>query len=540
MQRESVSSALSERKILPRWRAPAESTDELAAVRTPEPIRPRDGWLEKLRREFRASPSTASGRDLVESAFVLGVEVPSELYQDVLREGYTVPKIIEGPKANQDPSADISTTHRTIRKLRSSLRGEPGQPLAWTELARHYLSSGLAEKAERAMQCALALAPTSRYVLRSATRFFDHIEDPDQALYALKRSGRLTADPWLLSADIALKGDRHSNSIKVGMRMLDEAVIAPRSLTELAAAIGTVEHENGRHKSVKKRIAQSLVDPNENSIAQAIYISQSDDKIKLPDAILDRPMTYEARARRSFASAGWEDSMLQSWKWLGDEPFDTRPAILGSCLGFDRSLVSQAFDIATHGLFSQPNDVLLLNNRAVAGAYLGKLDDAFSDIKHALRFDADRAYLLATIGLLAYRVGDLKFGMRAYGLSMAWLAKQKNRGAVIRAYLYWLREAVRSGQVDGQEEVEAAKKVLERIPPREVENEVPGLIEAIEIEMSLRMKGAAATTVNRKFEDYALLNLEGTICVPQEAKDLFPLIATDTVPRIDQAERLSQ
>lgn len=438
------------------------------------------------------------------------------------------------------PSSSQNETREKISELRSLLRTEPRRPLAWTELARHHLSRGSASKAEKAMQCALTQAPQSRYVLRSAARFFERIGDPDQALRALKRSGRLGTDPWLLSADIALKGDRRSNSMKVGIRMLEDAVSTPRSLSELAAAVGTVEHENGRHKAAKKMIVQSLVDPNENSIAQAIYISQNDTKIKLPDELLDHPLTFEARARKSFATAAWKDSMQQSWKWLRDEPFDTRPAVLGSCLGFDKNLAQEAYDIATEGLACSPNDGLLLNNRAVAGAYLNRLDAAFSDVSHALRFDSDRAYLLATLGLIAYRSGNIEAGARAYGLSIAWLVKQKEHEAVIRAYLYWLREAVRVGQVQGEEEMHSAKKLIDRLPDRETENEVPGLLEAIQLEIDVQRESGASSALHRQLDEDAILDLETKIAVPEEARGLYPLIVRDLIPEIDEVKRLSR
>ncbi len=538
MAREGGASALEDRKVLPRWRAPSESIDELVAVRAPEAMRVRSGWIEKLTLDFESSPNAASGRELSESAFILGRDLPKDLREKISEAGFILPSISRSKDTHLISSSDKSISQSKIQELRSILKNEPAQPLAWTELARYHLSRGNALKASKAMQCALSLAPENRYVLRSAARFFDLTGDPDQALHALKRSGRLSIDPWLLSADIALNGDQRSNSLKIGMRMLSEEAKAPRNLTELAAAVGTVEHNNGRHKSAKKMIAQSLLDPNENSIAQAIYISQQDGKIKLSDEILNRPLTYEARTRRHFADADWKESMQQSVKWLRDEPFDSRPALLGSALSFDRTLTQQAYDIATEGLSCLPNDALLLNNRAVAAAYLGDFRQALLDVAHALKFNHNKPYLLATFGLIAYRLNYTEIGARAYGQAVSWLVQKKDRESTIRAYLFWLREAVRVGQVNGEGEIAFARKIIDRFPNTDVVNEMNGLVGAIADEKKNIQTIGSYSSVAQGIKESEILELGTKIAIPSDIVSLYSLMENKN-PGLEFANRLT-
>lgn len=231
--------------------------------------------------------------------------------------------------------------------------------------------------------------------------------------------------------------------------------------------------------------AQSLLDPNENAIAQAIYISQHDNKIKLPDEILNRPVTYEARARKYFADSVWAASMRESVRWLRDEPFDPRPAQLGSALSFDITLTAQAHEIASAGLACMPNNSILLNNRAVAAAYLGRLASAISDLNNAFKHSSERGYHFATLGLIAYRLGNSAWGARSYRNSINWYINNRDKEAAIRAYLYWLREVVRIKQTTGYEEISFAKRIIEKFSARDIFNEMNGLIEAIEREMGL-------------------------------------------------------
>lgn len=541
MSKDGVATALGGRKVLPRWRAPAESIDELTALKAPLPIKLRSGWIEKLQRDFENAPSAAKGRELVESAFVLGVKLPLEIQQATGGLVFHTPRPTPELAVKNESSGvgGIAAAHEHIRAKRAALRKEPAQPLAWTELARFHLSTGEGEKAKKAMQCALALAPQNRYVLRSAARFFDLFGDPDQASHALERSGRLTSDPWLVSAEIALNGVHRSNCMKIGMRMLAEGTNTPRNLTELAAAVGTVEHHHGRHKSAKKMIAQSLLDPNENSIAQAIYISHSDSKIKLPYELLELPLTYEARARQSFADAAWEESMQQSVKWLRDEPFDTRPAQLGSSLCFNPSLTQQAFDIATEGLSCQPNDSLLLNNRAVASAYLGELENAIGDLTQAVKVDADKGYILATFGLIAYRSGRSQLGARAYGMSIASFIKRKDREAAVRGYLYWLRESIRVREVVGTAEIDTVKKIIEKLPQRDTANEMNGLLEGIAFEKKAIAHDPSFSLSNQGLNYSVLNDLEGKIFGSSNIQEFNSLVLKTSSPGIDLARRLS-
>lgn len=530
MAKDGVATALSGRKVLPRWRAPAESIDELSASKKPAPIRLRSGWIEKLQSDFESDPTPARGRELVESAFVLGAKLSPRMLQATGNIESYRPVIAINSPVIMGFSENLSAAHAQIQAKRIALRQEPAQPLAWTELARLHLCTGEGEKAKKAMQCALALAPQNRYVLRSAARFFDLFGDPEQASHALERSGRLASDPWLVSAEIALNGMRRSNSMTIGMRMLADRVNTPRNLTELAAAVGTVEHLHGRHKVAKKLFLQSLVDPNENSIAQAIYISNSENRIKLSNKLFELPLTYEARARQSFADAAWEESMRQSLKWLRDEPFDTRPAQLGSSLCFNPSLTQQAYDIATEGLACQPNDGLLLNNRAVACAYLGRLDHAVSDLLQAARFDGDRTYILATFGLIAYRSGRFDLGARAYERSITSFLERKDREAAVRAYLYWLRESVRVQEVTGTEEIETVKRIVNKLPQRDTTNEMNGLIEGIAFERDAFSDSNSYVRNENNFNYSAFSDLEAKILAGGVFQDVgSSLLTTPTV-----------
>lgn len=515
---QSVGRALENRAVLPRWRSPGESVDEMLGVGSEKNKQPDRGWIKRLLRDFNDAPTAATAAELRESAFALGEQLPADVLMRM--EGFSRGAL--HPNSNT-PSFDQGVHDKgiAIRALRKKISLEPRQPFAWSELARNQLANGDSDGAVASMACATQLAPTNRYILRSAVRLLSHVPadlDGDRVSWLLKRSGSLTRDPWLLSAEIAAStaADKTSDFIGRAKKMLMDNKFHPRHLAELAAAVGTVEHQYGRHKKAKENFAQSMIDPNENAVAQALYVAQDDKKIVVPSDVLARPGSFETHARLAYTSGAWADVAQQCRLWLSDEPFDTRPAVLGSYLSFEPALVQQAQVLATMGLRCSPQDYLLLNNRAVAYAYSGLVAEAYSDIRSAVRIHRSHPHIMATLGLIACRAGYVEYGLALYEQTIAWFAYLKDRDSLIRAVLYWLREAVRAGTTEGSAELSRVRAWISRLPQRDQESEIRGLIEAVEREQGMARLGddlsySGPLTVN-DFEE-----LKMRIDAPQES-----------------------
>lgn len=98
---------------------------------------------------------------------------------------------------------------------------------------------------------ALRLFPFNRFVLRCASRMFIHHGDVERGHAILKACPAVKTDPWLLSAEIAAASinEKASTLIKHGQAMLELRGIGKFHLSELASAIGTVEHGLRQSKS---------------------------------------------------------------------------------------------------------------------------------------------------------------------------------------------------------------------------------------------------------------------------------------------------
>ena len=544
----SVKEALGDRQVLPRWRSPSESTEELSTGLpvTKQLTNSGAGWIAELRQSFAEYPTAATATELRETAFVLGVELTESESADVLKFNNGVKhKVADANKSKPlgllSDEYSLIDSALAITSLRSQLRGYPKQPLAWAELSRRYLSLGQKDRAEQSMLCALNLAPNSNYIVRSAVRLYNQVKQPGQAISILKRNKRTARDPWLLAAEIATSSvvDQTSRHMNIAAEMVKAKSSVPRHVAELAAALGTVEYQNGHHKRAKQLFAQSMVDPTENSVAQALWISQQDSSIVLPEAAMLTPASYEAQARAAYAEGDWARSLNQSDQWLYDEPFDQKPAILGSFVSFVPELAAPARDIATRGLLADKNSALLLNNRAVAHAYCGQINNAYEDLKNALKVRKDEPHLLATLGLIAYRAGAVDFGQRAYTMSVAWFASQKDPASLARAYLYWLREGVIAGTTNGAQELVELKGIVERLPTKDKEGDLYGLINQVELAMLDRQSGLQEIFLPQLGVD-VFEELEIHLDIPQKARSIYDDISDENIVKIERAAQASE
>lgn len=149
----------------------------------------------------------------------------------------------------------------------------PRNAYAWVDLARLYTILGQTSSADRAIRIAISLAPEDRFVLRSAARYFVHMDDP-QAPQRLLNGARATrGDPWLIAAEVSVSqvAKRRSLTASIGQRGLDHSQWAPRSSSELAGALGTLLLEDGATQfraNIKSSLDNGLL-----TGAHSIYIT---------------------------------------------------------------------------------------------------------------------------------------------------------------------------------------------------------------------------------------------------------------------------
>jgi tetratricopeptide (TPR) repeat protein len=320
------------------------------------------------------------------------------------------------------PSADpeVRLAHEAIRHLRARLVRDPRNAIAAVDLARQYSLVGLKDKAVAAIRRALLLAPDNRFVVRSAARLYVHFGDPERAHSLFVRRPATLADPWLLSTEISVAAvaGRTSRHVKLGREMILDDAFGLSDLSELAGAVGTVELGAGETKKAKKFFRKSLLQPTDNSVAQATWATGEMTGFEVDPESLRTPRAFEARTREAHRAQDWHAAVSNSEQWLKDEPFSSRPATLGS---YWAAVALQDFKrserIARYGLQAEPTDPLLINNLAVALAKSGRVDEAEKSICLVHWGSAPRGVQIAataTKGLILFRLGSPDLGRTLY------------------------------------------------------------------------------------------------------------------------------
>jgi Flp pilus assembly protein TadD len=474
-----------DREIIPRWRTFADTTTRTAELSSDEERTDvglaQDFGLDQKTREWSELPTTTRAAELVAAALVAHDHAPAKQAASQLLSEARAPspslraaKLILGGSygspglqllpGNDDPDPDM--VRMRIRDVRSRLRRLERNPIAWTDLAREYVIIGRPELAERAMRTALSLAPTNRFVLRCATRFFVHSHEPGRAHHLIAGIAKASEDPWLMASEIATAAiaGNHPQSARRGRRMLERDTIAPRHATELASAVGTLELKAGRGRQARQLFELGRAEANDNSLAQLEWATSHGLNITLRPHELD--LAFEARANQAEKVGDWDTAVNNARLWWLDEQFSSGPAITGSyvaAMGMRDFQLSKLF--AERGLTANPTDRTLLNNLAFALLQLGDIASA-AEVLMRIPFDELEAgeglAVTATLGLLEYRIGNVELGRRLYRRAIARAGGSSRTSFRALAALMAAREEIRARTGSADELLREAYALAER------------------------------------------------------------------------------
>lgn len=317
-------------------------------------------------------------------------------------------------------------------------------------IARAYVSIGHKQKAFSALHCALMLCGENRFVLRSAVRCLVHDHDFDAAKDLLKRSRATKLDPWLISADIAANAlaGKTSRLIRQARNILKDDGLPPFHTSELAAAIGTLELRSGNEKKARRYFEMALRCATENAIAQAQWAAKHITGF-LHSFRADTPFSFEAHALRNLRLEKWKNAIDNCFQWIQDEPFSSRPSIIGSFVANDKlDDFLTAEKLTRDGLQAQPHDPTLLNNLAFSLANQDQVDEARKVIKQISPTNLEESTAIcitATSGLIEFRSNDPQQGRRLYGEAIEKASKDEHKELRFRAKVHLCREEIRIG-----------------------------------------------------------------------------------------------
>jgi predicted Zn-dependent protease len=460
------------RRIIPKWRSLdiAKNNGELRS--TAKKAIPKSFELDLLndqKKAFAKEKDLQHAGDLLGSAYVLGFENEFKEVAKFILSIETNEKSALATLAKQileivdDDKTGIKSLNQInqfqtkysfdINKYKSYLKKEPRNPLAWIELGRLYSLINKKEKAKRCIDAALFLDGSNRFIVRSASRFYHHIEpDKEKALGIIKKSKFIDTDPWLMSAEIAYSSilGRFSTMAEKGINFLKNRSYDNFEITELASALGTFEFFNGKRKIAKKYFDQSLIQPNDNSIAQARWMSNEIQGLDVDVSQYHLPLAFEADAIASFENKAYDKALQNSMDWINDEPYSTRPVKLASYISsiFLKDN-DNGIELLKEGLRANPDDLMLNNNLVyflVRGNFMEEAIKIFQNKLYKKINDANdisKLTLTATAGLLLYRDGANEQGKELYQYAIKLAKATGNEYLVALATVNYANEEVR-------------------------------------------------------------------------------------------------
>jgi tetratricopeptide (TPR) repeat protein len=365
-----------------------------------------------------------------------------------------------------EASSEYASIRRLIRPLRKRVKADPHDALAWLEMGRLHATVGNAERALRAVRVAHSLAEDSRFVLRSASRFFLHSGDPETAHEILRRSARTKVDPWLSAAEIATAqvANVSPRSIRTSKDLLSSGRFSDHDLSELRAALATDALLDRKRKDAKRLLESSLRLPTENAVAQALWIAQSaefGDLASVLQVSLSTPRSFEARSHASYNAGIWDEALKEARRWCDDEPFSGRAAVHASVIAsvaFEKH--DEAIAMLRAALRASPGNFIITTNLVYNLAQSGHLVEAselLRETRHFAEEPANRVVILANLGLVAMRSGQLESGRKAYTEAIQFAKDRGFRELEEQAKLYFVAEEL---SLRNKEELPKAKELV--------------------------------------------------------------------------------
>lgn len=448
------------RQLIPRWHTSRKAMSLqfptlLALPKKTEDFN-NDVFLEKAKQNWKQQKNYVNAIELHTSLIVRGIfsdpyadEVINYLLSlsDKLPRGATdllTPKIRHIDKSSSYYTFLPDQVGSIISRLRSIVAKFPKDYMTWCDLGFYYTVLGLHDKAEKCLSISWNLCNNHPYITRCLSRFYVHINEPEKAIWLLKKSGGINNEPLITSASMAIHSAFSINGIDVSKarKLLNDYGGLRAFSSELAASIGTIEFNNGRKKKAKEYFKAALVQPSENSISQYTWLSQKTG-FSINDDANDQALTVEGNVHQLYVQGKFEECRSKLLELFDFQPISDGPiadAGYMSLVGLnDPDFVIQLSDNRipkTHMSFGE------LNNLTVAKVMKGDLDGTETSMRLlAKKIDQDKqvskGIYLATSGLVMFKLGKVEEGKALYQKAVAFFEAKREYKSVALAEHYY-------------------------------------------------------------------------------------------------------
>ncbi len=489
------------RRVIPRWRSSAVSATSLDNLPLQTGKRKAGGNystaitddIQRKIQDWNENPTIGVAADLLNFYHI--PQVRNELTEPAVfikkNSDHLSPQLkfitdkILGNSFYQEYGAGPAHRNEIIR-LKRQLNINPRNAIALVDMARIYVITAQKKNAARAIQIAVALQPDNRFVLRSASRFYLHNDEPERALSILKKSARTQEDPWLLASMIAIETllDKGPQYFKRARAMVEGSKFNPLHLAELGAALATLHLNSGHLKNARRLFADALENPNDNAVAQAVWAANEFSMVIniQPNWLSDR-FSSEANYYTQEKVGDYTLALKAAQNWFDDEPFSIRPLLSGAFAASILAKYDVAEDMMKQALVIDPECIDSKNNMVFALACQEKIEAAITMLNEIDNFESKQdtglnGHTFANKGMILYRIGDIPSGNKNYEHAILLFDKKKQVSSKALALAYWVQEATLAGDPDlsrivslAHQEIDSSDSNAAKIVLARVENQ---------------------------------------------------------------------
>lgn len=459
-----------------------QSQDELRPVK----YHSRDaGDISPYINEWRNGKNVVSAGELLASAIVNNRVEEDEVKEAILFINQTddgIPYPLKKTAKTYTEAESVYTPQlltgielfQQIAALKHLISQYPYNAIYHIDIARCYVLLGQLTQAESHINTALYLESNNRFVVRAASRFFIHIKDEKQAISSLRHSCLLKKDPWLMASEISVSRmfGKNTNNVKRAIQLIDSRDYSDFDLSELRSTVGMEELGSGEFNKGRNLILKSLLAPCENSIAQAQWILNNTN-VELDAPLVISPYFSEALCYYQYNQADYKSAISSAKNWQADAPYSFKCALYGAGIAtIHLKDYNTSVELLNQYLLTnkQPSEerrkaqndlayALALNNEAMKAQQVLNSVAGGIDISSIKRVDI---CLVATQGLIAFRMGDAEKGKHYYENAIDLSEKRKEKFTKHTAQINYCRELLLSSK--SQENKDLVTKILEEIP----------------------------------------------------------------------------
>jgi Tfp pilus assembly protein PilF len=423
------------RDVIPRW-LEYKIASHIGLLENHDPVNLKNNFYEFQNNpafiDWIAQPNIGAAVDLISLSIICNdfdsVDAKNAANYLIKKRSSLYPVHVElaeyylNPFKTEDISYNNNNYNKLIADLKKNLNDYPINALAWSDLSLLYAKKGNNEKSHRCAIIALNLSRNNKFILRNTSCCFLHSGDPERALDILRKSSYEKSDPLINSAEISIANyyGLKSKHINAGKNLVFDENISSFSRSELAAELATMYLRDSDIKKAKKLAKLSIIDPNENSLAQIEWCCKNLSfnplfDIKQYNEVL---ALFEANAWHHYYKKNFKESLSYCDLWIRFQPLSETPILQASFIAITcLDDVQKTISIAENAKQLLKDSYILNNNYVVALLERGdtqKAKEIIDSIDINALEDLDRLTFLATQGMYYYRINEIEKAQELY------------------------------------------------------------------------------------------------------------------------------